>query len=54
MGLTKLLLHENFRNDYNKDQELDFLYHEFQHEQEKKKAQETLKICRTERREHEV
>ena len=46
MGLTKLLLDENYRYDYTKDQELDILFYEFQHEQETKKAEETLQVCR--------
>ena len=46
MGLTKQLLDENYRYDYTKDQELDFLYYEFQCQQEKKEIKETLQVCR--------
>lgn len=46
MGLTKQLLDENYRYDYTKNQELDILYFEYQHEQETKKAEETFQICR--------
>ena len=45
MGLTKQLLDENYRYDYTKNQELDILYFEYQHEQETKKAEERIVGC---------